>query len=85
MTEERVAPLTWIGQKIEGNLWAIIAAGLASYGGHVTGMSRVGELEKDVGKLETKLDDVIPRLERIDERLKLQAELAKEQRQKEGK
>ena len=85
MTEERVAPLTWIGQKIEANLWAIIAAGLAAYGGHVTGMSRVGELEKDVAKLEHKLDAVIPRIERIDASLAIQAELAKEQRQKEGK
>lgn len=82
MTEERVAPLSWIAQKLDANLWPIIAAGLAAYGGHVTGMSRLGEVEKDVGKLERKLDDVIPRIERIDASLALQAELAREQRQK---
>lgn len=68
MTEERVAPLTWIGRKIDENLMAILVAGLAAYGGHVTGMNRVGELEKDVAKLEQRLDLLAPRVERLDAR-----------------
>jgi cell division protein FtsB len=89
MTGERVAPLAWIGQKLDAHLWPIIAAALAAYGGHVTGMTRLGETEKDIAALQAKhekdiesleaqIDALAPRVERLD----AQAEMAKEQRRK---
>ena len=57
MTEpERVAPLAWIGQKIDQNIWAILAAGLAAFAGHLNGTTtanhRLDLLEKQVARIE---------------------------------
>ena len=79
MTEgNRVAPLAFIHE----NLWAILAAAGAAYGGYLTGMTtvnhRLSTLEQSVGKLETKLELLAPRVERLD----VQAEMARDERLK---
>ena len=84
MTEgKRVAPLAFIQE----NLWAILAGIGAAYSGYLTGMTtmdaRISALEKQTTKIERKIDELSPRVERIDAMLLLQAELAKEQRLKE--
>jgi len=53
---ERVAPLAWIATKIDQNIWAILAAGLAAFAGHLNGTTtanhRLDVLEKQVAQLE---------------------------------
>ena len=62
MTEpERVAPLAWIATKIDQNIWAILAAGLAAFAGHLTGTTtanhRLDVLEKQVARIERMEDE----------------------------
>ena len=80
MTEERVAP--WIVRQIEGNLWAILAAAGAAYGGYVTGTTttdaRLAALESDVAELRADMKALTPRVDRVE----VQVELEHEERMK---
>lgn len=80
MTEERVAP--WIVRQIEGNLWAILAAAGAAYGGYVTGTTttdaRLAALESDVAELRADMKALTPRVDRVE----VQVELEREERMK---
>lgn len=82
MTESRVAPLTFV----QDNLWAILAAAGAAWGGYLTGMTtvnhRLDSLEQRTAKMESRLDDLSPRLERLDANVTILAEQAKEDRRR---
>lgn len=82
MTEERVAP--WIVRQIEGNLWAILAAAGAAYGGYLTGTTttdhRLAVLEGDVGKLEKRVDEIAPVVVRLEATSDVLMENDREQR-----
>ena len=53
---ERVAPVAWMAQKIDQNIWPIFVAGLAAFAGHLTGTTtanhRLDALEKQVSRIE---------------------------------
>lgn len=81
MTEEgRATP--WIVRQIEGNLWAVLAAAGAAYGAYLTGTTttehRLGQVEKDMVKLEERLDALTPRVDRVE----VQTALEREERMK---
>jgi hypothetical protein len=80
MTEERVAP--WIVRQIESNLWAILAAAGALYGGYVTGTTtlnhRIDALEKSVAELRADVKSLTPRVDRVE----VAAEMEREERMK---
>lgn len=59
-----------IVQMIENNLWAILAAAGAAYGGYLTGTTttdlRLAELEADVVEIRADLKTLTPRVDRVE-------------------